>query len=86
MFITKKKGLLLSGLILVAIILVALMFSVPSKTASAETVSDILNYTLVTDSQGNDSYSVSIKSAAKPTTDFVVVPEKYNGKPKENKK
>ena len=81
MFFKKRKGLLLGGLLsVVAIIIVALMVAVPTKNVSAES-SGNLNFTLVTDDQGNDSYSVSILSAAKPTAEFVVVPEEYDGIP-----
>ncbi|MCM1439741.1 MAG: leucine-rich repeat domain-containing protein, partial [Roseburia sp.] len=82
--LTKKFTNILIGMIIILFMSIAgVLISVTGTTAhAAETeTTDHCNYTIVTDSNGEQGYSVAIKPAAKPSTEVVVIPDTYNGLP-----
>lgn len=83
MYLTKKKTTIVAILILFAILVGAITLTQVIDTASAATIEsyDNLDFKLVTNADGSQSYSVSIKAAYRTTAKFIVVPNTYNKLP-----
>ena len=83
MYIIKKKTTIIAFVALLAILVSAITLTQVIDTASAATIEsyDDLDFKLVNNTDGTQSYSVSLKSAYRPTAEFVVVPSTYNGLP-----
>lgn len=74
----------LVAILVLSIVGICSIFSKSNKTvAKAEEVanSESFNFKLLTDSDGEQSYSVSIKADQKPSAKVVIIPESYNGLP-----
>lgn len=63
--------------------IIAIVFLSTGITAFAAEIEDSssYNFTIVTSSEGEQSYSVAIKTSAKPTVETVIIPNTYNGLP-----
>lgn len=74
-------GLLAVFFLSIIAIVFLLTGTATGTTASAEGIenSDSYTYSLVTNSDGEESYSVSIKASVKPTVETVIIPDTYNG-------
>lgn len=80
---TKKHSLIIGfiTLIIFAAIGIASLFVTNVTYAASIENTDNLNFTIVTGSGGEQSYSVAVKAAAKPTVETVIIPDTYNGLP-----
>lgn len=78
---TKQRNLIVC--ILVSLVLLAgIILLIPNiKSANAETIesNDKLNFTQITNEDGELSYKVAVKPAYRSSVEFIVVPETYNG-------
>ncbi|MCH5152281.1 MAG: leucine-rich repeat domain-containing protein, partial [Clostridiales bacterium] len=83
MYLIKKKTTIIALVVLLAIFVGAITLTQVIDTASAATIEsyDDLDFKLVTNDDGSQSYSVSLKVAYRKTAEFVVVPNTYNGLP-----
>ena len=82
----SKPKITLLCLLLLAVLLAGVLLLTPRsapRTASAAGVEpyENLNFTQVTDGEGNKSYSVGIKAAFRPTAEIVIIPETYQDLP-----
>ncbi len=82
----SKPKIMLLCLLLLAVLLAGVLLLMPRsapRTASAAGVEpyENLNFTQVTDGEGNKSYSVGIKAAFRPTAEIVIIPETYQDLP-----
>ncbi|MCH5152259.1 MAG: leucine-rich repeat protein, partial [Clostridiales bacterium] len=83
MYLIKKKTTIIALVVLLAIFVGAITLTQVIDTASAATIEsyDDLDFKLVTNDDGSQSYSVSLKVAYRRTAEFVVIPNTYNGLP-----
>ena len=83
MYLLKQKKTILAILVLLVVLVAAITLTQVIDTANAATTKsyDDLDFKLVTNADGSQSYSVSLKVACRKTAEFVVIPNTYDGLP-----
>lgn len=78
-----KRHALIAAVITFIIATICLVSLFTANVAYAEDIEklDNFNFTLLTNADGEQSYSVSIKATAKPTVEVAIIPETYNNLP-----
>lgn len=78
---TKRMYLLLVAIAILIIAVTGIIYLSGSKIAHAAAIdnTDDYNFSIVSNENGEQSYSVSIKAAAKPSAETVIIPNTYNG-------
>ena len=80
----KQSKIIIISVLITLLLLAGMILLIPkAKTANAATIepNEKLNYTLVTNEDGESSYKVGVKTAYRSQVEFVVIPETYEGLP-----